>query len=164
METLNSTVGVYKSHKKAVQAVRELQEAGFPIEKISLLGSAKIEDDHLHVIDSETVFDTVAATGSVLGTILGALAGMSIIAVPGLGLLYAAGALVGAVGGLSIGSISGGIAGALLALGIGKDGILLYKEHLKEGKFLVVVHGSQEDADKAHEILEKTEHHEINKH
>ncbi|MCU0390135.1 MAG: general stress protein [Thermoflexibacter sp.] len=164
METLNSTVGVYTSHKKAVAAVRQLQEEGFPVEKISLLGSAKVEDDHLHIIDNETVFDTVTATGSVLGTIIGALAGMSLIAVPGVGLLYAAGALVGAVGGFSLGSLGGGIAGALLTLGIGKDGILTYKEHLKSGKYLVVVHGSEADSIKAHQILDATEHHEVNKH
>ena len=164
METLNSTVGIYASHKKAIAAVRELQENGFPVEKISLIGSARIEDDHLHVIDEETVFDRTAATGSVLGTIIGALAGMSLVTVPGVGLLYAAGALVGAVGGFSLGSIGGGIAGALLSLGVGKNGIITYKEHLKSGKYLVLVHGSQAEVDSAHNILDKTEHHEVNKH
>ena len=164
METLNSTVGIYSSHKKAIAAVRELQDAGFPVEKISLIGSAKIEDDHLHVIDNETVFDRTTATGSVLGTIIGALAGISLISVPGVGLLYAAGALVGAVGGFSLGSLGGGLAGALLTLGIGKDGILTYREHLKSGKYLVVVHGTQEEVDEAHTVLDKTEHHEVNKH
>ncbi len=164
METLDSTVGVYSSHKKALDAVKELQNAGFDVSKISLLGSAKIEDEHLHIIDEEKVFDKTTATGSILGTVVGALAGMSLITVPGVGLLYAAGALVGAVGGFSIGSLGGGIAGALLALGVGKDGILTYKNHLKAGKFLVVVHGSAEDAHKAHEILVGTEHHEVNKH
>lgn len=164
METLNSTVGVYSSHKKAIAAVKELQNAGFDVSNISLLGSAKVEDDHLHIIDEESIFDRATATGSVLGTIIGALAGMSLIAVPGVGLLYAAGALVGAVGGFSLGSLGGGVAGALLALGVGKDGIVTYKEHLKSGKFLVLVHGTEEDARKAHQILDDTEHHEVNKH
>lgn len=164
MEFLNSTVGIYNSHNKAVAAVRQLQEDGFPVENISLVGRAKIEDDHLHVTETETVLETTTAVGSVFGTILGVLAGMSLVAVPGLGVLYAAGALVGAAGGFSIGTASGGLAGVLLSLGIGKDGVLSYNQHLKAGKFLVVVHGTQADVDKAHEILHTTDHHEVNKH
>lgn len=164
MEFLNSSVGIYSSHGKAIAAVRKLQEEGFAVENISLVGRAKIEDDHLHVTETETVLETTTAVGSVFGTILGTLAGMSLVAVPGLGVLYAAGALVGAVGGFSIGTASGGLAGVLLSLGIGKDGVLSYNQHLKAGKFLVVVHGTQAEVDKAHQVLDTTEHHEVNKH
>jgi len=164
MEFLNSTVGVYGSHKKAVAAVRKLQVEGFPTENISLVGRARVENDHLHVTETETVLETTTAVGSVFGTILGVLAGMSLVAVPGLGVLYAAGALIGGVGGFSIGTASGGLAGVLLSLGIGQDGILSYDEHLKEGRFLVIIHGTQEEVDNAHAILDGTERHEVNKH
>ncbi len=164
MEFLNSTVGIYDSHKKAIVAVRKLQEEGFSVDNISLVGSAKIKDDHLHVTETETVLETTTAIGSVFGTILGTLAGLSLVAVPGLGVLYAAGAMIGAAGGFSIGTASGGLAGVLLSLGIGKDGILLYNEHLKEGKVMVVLHGTKEEVHNAHLILDQTEHHELNKH
>jgi hypothetical protein len=164
MEFINSTVGIYNSHKKAIAAVKKLQEDGFPMEKVSLMGSAKIENDDLKVIDNEVVFDTTTAVGSVFGTILGTLTGMSLIAVPGIGLLYAAGALVGAIGGFSLGSLGGGLAGALLTLGIGKEGILTYNQHLKAGRFLIIVHGTQGEVDEAHAILHQTEHHQIDKH
>jgi hypothetical protein len=38
----------------------------------------------------------------------------------------------------------------------------IYSSH--KGKFLVVVHGTQAEVDKAHAILDDTEHHEVNKH
>lgn len=161
---INATVGVYDSHKKAVEAVKTLQENGFDVTKLSIIGKVEFVENQLKIETGEPTAEAGAAVGSILGTILGVLSGMSLITVPGLGVLYAAGALVGAVGGFSLGTAGGGLVGALLSIGIHKDGILKYQKHLKAGKYLVVVHGSQTEADNAHQVLGTTEHHEVEKH
>jgi hypothetical protein len=63
------------------------------------------------------------------------------------------GALEGAVvvGGLSA------IGASLYSLGIPKDSILQYETDLKAGKFVLLAHGSAEDAARAKEILTRTE-------
>ncbi len=164
MEMINATVGVYATHEKAVKAVKTLKDSDFDVSKVSIIGQVKFVEDHLKVLSGEHSTETGAVVGSVVGTILGVLSGLSMITIPGLGVLYAAGALVGAVGGFSVGTAGGGLIGTLLSIGIHKEGIIRYQKHLKEGKFLVVVHGSKTEADNAHQILDDTDHHEVEKH
>lgn len=164
MEMVNATVGVYNTHEKAVEAVKTLKDSEFDVSKVSIIGHVEFVEDHLRVLSGEHTAETGAAVGSVVGTVLGALSGLSLITIPGLGILYAAGALVGAVGGFSLGTAGGGLVGALLSIGIHKDGIIRYQKHLKDGKFLVVVHGTKAEADNAHQILDDTDHHEVEKH
>ena len=63
------------------------------------------------------------------------------------------GALEGAVvvGGLSA------IGAGLYSLGIPKDSIVQYETALKTGKFVLIVHGSRDEATRAKEILNRTE-------
>lgn len=164
MKMLNSTVAVYHSHKQAVEAVKKLQNADFPVTQVSIIGRAEIEEDHVKVHQGEEVFETGVVIGSVLGTILGTLSGLSMIAVPGLGVLYAAGALVGSIGGFSLGAAGGTIFGALLSVGVGKEGVATYHKHLTDGKYLVVVHGNADQVKNAEDILKDGDHHELNVH
>ncbi len=77
-----------------------------------------------------------------------------IYAVPGLGFLFGAGAVVGALGGLDLGIIAGGIGSILVSLGIKEDYAIKYEEHIKSGKYLVFVNGSDNDISKAKKILD----------
>jgi hypothetical protein len=63
------------------------------------------------------------------------------------------GALEGAVvvGGLSA------LGAGLYSLGIPKDSILQYETALKAGKFVLLAHGSVDDAARAKDILTRTE-------
>jgi membrane protein DedA with SNARE-associated domain len=85
--------------------------------------------------------------------VLGLLAGIGTFAIPGFGFLYGAGALVGAIAGFDIGLVSGGLVTLLTTLGINKDKVVRCKEHLEEGKFLLVINGPAEEIEKAKEIL-----------
>jgi hypothetical protein len=55
------------------------------------------------------------------------------------------------VGGLSA------IGASLYSLGIPKDSILQYETDLKTGKFVLIAHGSADDAGRAKDILTRTE-------
>jgi hypothetical protein len=53
---------------------------------------------------------------------------------------------------------AGGVLGWLSALGIEKKHIVKYEDHLKAGRYLLVVNGSFEDLKTADFILSETEH------
>ena len=95
-----------------------------------------------------------------MGGIFGLLVGAAFIWVPGVGPLVVAGSLASVLLGGLEGAVGGaaltGLLGWLTALGISKEHILKYEEHVKAGKYLVVAHGSADDVNKAKAILEKT--------
>ena len=87
--------------------------------------------------------------------------------IPGIGPLVAAGPLVYAIvggleGAVAIGGLSA-LGAGLYSIGIPKDSIIKYETSLKTEKFLLVVHGSEDELTKAKDIL-KSSGHEVNVH
>lgn len=151
---MKATVAVYSSHEKAFNAVQALEKAHFPMKQVSLVGKAELIDDHLHVKDLDDVsIATPVAIGAVAGPVVGILTGVGIFAIPGLGFLYGAGAIVGALAGFDFGIISGAVVAVLTTLGLKKDKVVKYEEHIKEGKFLVVVQGNEQEIENAKKVL-----------
>ena len=109
-----------------MRAVQELKTNGFTDKQISVIGHTKgtgTAEDELESQDPEHEMDksmkgaaTTVGIGAVLGPILGALAGVGILAIPGVGFLVGAGALAGAVAGLDIGLIGGGVVSGIKPL------------------------------------------------
>jgi hypothetical protein len=56
-----------------------------------------------------------------------------------------------------IGGVSA-LGGGLVSIGIPKDSVLKYQTALKTDKFLLIVHGSPDDVDKAKDIISRTKH------
>ncbi len=150
---MTSKVGIYESHEKALLAVKALNTAHFPLNKVSLLGKAEIIDDHLHVKSCETAGKGPVVISAIAGPVLGILTGLGLFAIPGFGFLYGAGALIGAIAGFDIGLVGSGIITILVALGFKKESVVKYEEHLNEGKFLVVVQGDLKEIKAAEHIL-----------
>lgn len=162
---MQSTIGVYNSHKTALEAVSELVNAGFPAKQLSLIGKVELIEDHLHVKSNEMLIDAPVSVGVVSGSILGILAGAGIFAIPGLGFLMGAGAIIGAIAGFDFGIVGGGIVSLLLTLGVNKDHAVKYHEHLKVNRFLVIAQGDEEEVKKAKMILDTHgKHHELASH
>lgn len=170
---MKSTIGVYEDHQAAIAAVTALKDAGIPQKNISIVGQAhddrplkeELNTDGLG-LDSDDIFAKPAKVAAktmgvsvVVGPILGALAGLGLLAIPGLGLIVGAGALAGAVAGLDAGIIGGGIISAIRIAGINKQHESDYQQHLKEGHYLVIIQGSDEEAKQAHDLLENRAQH-----
>src|SRR5262245_9779813 len=84
------------------QIVRELQNAGFSPDDISVLMADKGATGdfaHEHHTKAPEGATTGAASGAVLGGVLGWLAGIGTLAIPGLGPFIAAGPIMAALGG-----------------------------------------------------------------
>lgn len=163
---MKSTVGVYETQEKALAAIQQLKAAGFPANQLSLLGHAREEGSTASGEEADPddfskqmkIGAVSVGVGAIVGPVLGALAGIGLLAIPGLGVLVGAGALAGAVAGLDVGLVGGGIIGAL-AIANSKDKHDDYHEHLKEGRYLVVAQGSEEEVAHAREVLQGHDNH-----
>jgi hypothetical protein len=74
-----------------------------------------------------------------LGGVGGALAGLGLLSVPGIGPLLAVGPLAAALTGAITGGVLGGVAGSLAGLGVGEAEALASEAHLKAGRSVLVV-------------------------
>lgn len=150
---MKKSISIFNSHDDALKALEELRESGVNMSKVSLIGHAEIVNDHVHIKSNKAIVAAPVAAGTVLGTTLGLLTGVGLFAIPGLGVLFGAGAIVGALAGFQIGVATGGIATILVDLGI-KDDHVVYEQHLKEGRFLLFYDGSEEEIEHVERIIE----------
>ena len=166
----NSIVAIYPSHTAAEAAVKELQQSGFDMKKLSIVGRDYHTDEH--VVGYYNTGDRMkywGGVGAFWGWIWGCFFGSAFFFIPGIGPLLVAGPLVvWIVGALESAVVVGGlsaIGGGLVSLGIPKDSILKYETALKTDKFVVVAHGSADEISRAKGILSDTnaetlEHHQ----
>jgi uncharacterized membrane protein len=154
----NSIVAVYPTHLAAEASVKELQQSGFDMKKLSIVGRDYHTDEH--VVGYYNAGDRMKSwgkNGAFWGGIWGLLFGSAFFWVPGLGPLLAAGPLVSwIIGGVEGAAVVGGlsaIGAGLFSIGIPKDSIVSYETALKAGKFVVIASGSPDDSAKAKEIL-----------
>jgi hypothetical protein len=96
------------------------------------------------------------ATGMGVGAILGWLAGIGSLAIPGVGPLIAAGPIMGALSGAAVGAATGGLTGTLVGLGIPEYEAKRYEGKIKGGNALISVHTENSEAlDRAKKIFEQ---------
>lgn len=169
MNKNNSIVATYLSHAEAEAAIKELQQGGFDMKKLSIVGRDYHTDEH--VVGYYNVGDRMKAwgkTGAFWGGLWGLLFGSAFFWIPSLGPLLVAGPLVSwIVGALEGAVVVGGLSAvgaSLFNLGIPKDSIVQYETALKTGKFVLIAHGTIYDTTHAKEILNRTkpetlEHH-----
>ena len=83
--------------------------------------------------------------------------GIGALAIPGLGLVVAAGPIMAALAGVGAGGAVGGITGALIGMGIPEHAAKRYEVRVKEGGILLSVHSDNAEWTKrAKDLLERT--------
>ena len=152
--------GIYPTYASVENGVRSLQTAGFRNEDISVLMAENVgSKDFAHEKGTKAPEGaaTGAGAGAVVGGVLGVLAGIGLLAIPGLGPFIAAGPIMAGLAGLGVGGVVGGIAGALIGMGMPEYEAKRYEGRVKEGGILLSVHSDSSDWTKrAKEILERT--------
>ena len=156
------TVAAFTKLSEAEDAVGKLIAGGVPADALSILAKDMQCEKQVHgFVTSCDVAKKSAKGGAWLGGLFGVLAGAAFLWVPGAGPLVVAGSLastlLGGAEGAVGGAAAGGVLGWLSALGIEKKHIVKYEDHLKAGRYLLVVNGSVEDLKKADSILSDTE-------
>lgn len=91
------------------------------------------------------------------GGVLGLLAGIGALAIPGVGPLIAAGPIMAALSGAAVGAAAGGLAGGLIGLGIPEIEAKVYEEKLLKGNYLISVRAATDEAEDRAENIFKQE-------
>jgi len=152
--------GLYPSRPAVEEAVDALHAAGFRSTDISVLLPENLgTKDFAHEKNTKAPEGATAGgfSGAVIGGTLGWLAGIGMLAIPGIGPLLAAGPIVAALAGAGAGGALGGITGALVGMGIPEYEAKRYEGRVKGGGILLSVHSDSLDWTKrAKEILGRT--------
>jgi hypothetical protein len=167
-------VGTFATYQDAEIALRELQNSGFSMDRVSIVGrdmerhgdiagvdtGDRISESGKHIAEDTHVDEgakTGAATGGALGGLTGLLVGLGALAIPGIGPVMAGGALATAlattVAGGAIGAAAGGLVGGLVGLGIPEDRARMYSDRVSHGEYLVMVEGSEDEIRRAESVL-----------
>lgn len=162
----NSVVAIFQSHDQAEAAVRELEKDGFDMKQLSIVGKDTRTEEH--VMGYYNAGDRMlywggqgAFWGAFWGGMWAILAGSAVFAIPGVGPVLVAGPLVAWIvgvleGGLVVGGLSA-LGGALASVGIPNNSIVKYETEVKDGKILLIAHGTIEDVERAKELLDGTD-------
>lgn len=167
---------LFDTHAQALDAIEDLQRAGVADDHISLvsnnadnwhagdwrtgrkvsdgpLGETNRDDDH----EAAEGAGKGATTGGLIGGGAGLLAGLGMLAIPGLGPVVAAGWLASTAVGAAVGAVAGGATGGLLGAlkdaGHGDDEANVYAEGVRRGGTLVSVRADEDRASEIEQIL-----------
>jgi hypothetical protein len=157
-------IGIYDSMSKAEEVVYKLDRGGFSIKQVSIVAQNLQSERRVNgYVTVNDVGRTGAITGAWLGGLLGLLAGVAFMWIPGFGPLIVAGHLatalltvVGGVDGAIAGAAWGGVLGILLGVWVFKKHIIKYEDYVKAGKYVVITHGGDEEVERAFTILRGT--------
>jgi hypothetical protein len=154
----NSVVALYSEHSDAEAAINLLKKGNFNIKQLAIVGRGYHTEDQ--VIGYYTTGDRMkhwGKKGAFWGGIWGMLIGSAFFLVPGIGPVLVAGSAVAwIVGALESAVLVAGLSAlgaGLFSIGIPKDSALKYESSVKAGKFLLIAHGTAQEAEAAREIL-----------
>lgn len=161
MDKDNLPVYVFNTHVEAEEAVKALSKSGYDVKKLSIIGKGYHTEEK--PIGFYTMGDRIKSWGGMgafWGGIWGLLIAPAVFFLPGFGLVALAGPVVAALvaaleGAVLVGGVSA-IGAALMQIGVPKDQVMKYETALKVDKYILMVHGSVEEQDKARTVLEQT--------
>jgi hypothetical protein len=161
---------LYNDYASASQAVSDLEAAGLRSSDISVVSSNadnwygrdrgrkmdRIDRDHDGTDDRVEGAEVGAGIGVAIGGTAGLLAGLGIMAIPGIGPVVAAGWLAATAAGAVAGGATGGIIGALTQAGVSKDEAHLYAEGVRRGGTLVTARVADGERTRYETILDRS--------
>lgn len=152
--------GIFHTEDQAGRSVDDLVGSGFTHDDISvLLPDKQSTRNFAHEKNTKAPEGTTAGVtaGGVIGGTLGLLAGIGVLAIPGVGAFIAAGPIMSALAGLGAGGAVGGLIGALVGMGIPEYEAKRYEGRIKAGGVLLSVHcDTSAEITRAKELLKQT--------
>jgi hypothetical protein len=159
---------LYDNYGDARRAVRDLEAAGVNHGDISIIASNadnwydKEKGDTYPDRDLDGKDDRAEAAGAgagigaAAGGTVGALTGLGLMAIPGVGPVVAAGWLVATLAGAAAGAAAGGALGALTQAGISDDDAQVYAEGLRRGGAVVSARVADADASRLQAVMDRS--------
>ena len=121
---------LFRDFPHAQEAVRRLEEAGLSSDDISVIAN---NSEKWFSPDWAGAAAKGAAVGAGFGGVGGLLAGLGLLAVPGLGPVVAAGWLVAAAAGAATVGAAGGVIGLLAEAGVATNEAEIFAESIRRG-------------------------------
>ncbi len=87
---------------------------------------------------------------------MGALTGLGLMAIPGVGPIVAAGWLVATLTGAAAGAATGGLVGALTQAGVSNEDAEVYAEALRRGGAVVSARVDDKDASRLQSVMDRS--------
>jgi len=161
MSNQNNCIAIYNCHEEAEQAIMNLELAGFDMKKLAIVGKDYQKEEN--VLGYYNTLDRAkfwGKRGAFWGGLWGVLFSPAFMCIPVAGSVTAGGLLFSTVvSGLSTAVFTGSLTAlgaALYSLGIPKNSIIRYEKAVKLGKYLLVVHGTRDEVERASDILNTT--------
>ena len=160
-------VGVFSHRRDAEDALHELRDSGFAMDRVSVVAQNAERDDQIAGADvrddvgnkSDEGAALGAVSGGTVGGLTGLLVGLGALAIPGLGPIMLAGAaattLATTLAGAGIGAVAGSLVGALVGLGIPEERARVYNERVGRGHYLVIIDGTDAEIARAEAIFRR---------
>jgi hypothetical protein len=159
--TTRTITGLFDSYDDAKQAVHEIEAMGVPHRDISIVANNADKRYELAGEAGHSKAAKGAEAGATFGTVVGGgtglLAGLGMLAIPGVGPVIAAGWLAstvaGAVAGAAAGGAAGGIVGSLTTRGVSNEHAHIYAEGVRRGGTLVTTRVDEDRAEAVEVIM-----------
>lgn len=169
--------GVYQNEDEARRAIESLVELGYNSDQISVVsrsheGDTSVDQtvdldpatgrgDQVVMDESESATEAGlkggAAAGAAIGGVGGLLAGLGLLAIPGVGPILAAGPIAATLGGILAGGAVGGAAGtmggAIADAGMPDEDARYIEERFEAGDIIIFVDAEDERYDRTSEVL-----------
>ena len=153
--TTRTITALFDTYDAAANAVRKLEAAGVAHSDISIVSN---DAGHSRYYDKTGDQVSGTGTGASLGTLLGGgaglLAGLGMLAIPGLGPVVAAGWLASTLVGAGVGAAAGGLVGSLTDAGVTHEDAHVYAEGIRRGGTLVTVRADDSLTSRVTDILD----------
>jgi hypothetical protein len=158
----NAAAAVFANARQTQNVIAELARSGFDLRRLSVVGKA-YRNQHEQIAYYRQA-DQMKCWGEQSGfwnRLCSKIRGWTLFSIPGTGLLLAVGPLaLWIVMALDNSEIFGGLSalGAMLySMGLAKDSVQNYEEALRNGNYLVIVHGPAKEVKHAKKILKSAE-------
>ena len=164
----HTITALFDRYDEAATAVGKIEAMGVPHSDISIVGNNEGDRNSSYLTGGQTAAgdsktteraEDGAGTGASLGTVLGGgaglLAGLGLLAIPGVGPVVAAGWLVATLTGAGVGAAIGGLAGSLTGAGLSEADAHTYAEGVRRGGTLVTVRADDVNASRVVSVLDE---------
>ncbi len=167
--TDTAAVAVFDNHEFAEAAVKQLADAGLDITKVSVVGRGfHTEEKVTGFYNAGDRIKVWGKQGAFWGGLWGLLLGGLFMTIPFFGPVLVVGhfammVVAAAEGAVVVGGLSA-LGAALYSVGIPKDSALRYEEAVKADGFLVIVHGTDAEVERAKAILQRSHPTQLDMH
>lgn len=161
-DQLQHAIGIFSHKQGALQALDELRNSGFPMNKISVITKNPKLDEQLDNTDTSEN-NITPSEGATMGALAGArtgglltlVAGLGVLLIPGFGPALAVESFLVTLLGSGASAAAGGLVGALRGWFLPEEAAKLYNDRVFQGNYLVTIEGTEDDIRCAEPVLRR---------